>query len=136
MQTEIVLSTAEAEYISLSTSLREVILFMYLLQELSEVIELHLLTPKMKCKIFEDNESCIVMARSNIFSPRTKHIALKYHHFRRFVEEKILSIEHIQTNEQTANILTKPIDDSTIFGYLIWKLFRWCSMRHPITREC
>ena len=76
-------------------ALREVIPFVYLLLELSEVIELHLPTPKMKCKIFEDNESCIVMAKSNRFSPCTKHIALKYHHFRRFAEEKIVSIEHI-----------------------------------------
>ena len=82
------MSTAEAEYISLSMSLREVILFMYILQELSEVIELHLTTPKTKCKIFEDNEICIVMAKSNHFLPRTKHIALKYHTFRIFAEEK------------------------------------------------
>ena len=98
---------------------------MYILQELSEVIELHLQTPKMKCKIFEDNESCIVMANSNCFSPRTKHITLKYYHFRRFVEEKIVSIEHIQTHEQTADILANPIDGSTLFGYLRCKLCLW-----------
>ena len=50
-------------HISLSMALWEVIPFIYLLQDLSEVIELHLTTPKMKCKIFEDNESCIVMAK-------------------------------------------------------------------------
>ena len=48
LQTEMALITAKAEYIAVSTALREVILFMYLLQELSEVIELHLPTPKMK----------------------------------------------------------------------------------------
>ena len=44
------LSTSEAEYISLYTALREVIPFVYLLLELSEVIELHLPTPKMNAK--------------------------------------------------------------------------------------
>ena len=52
LQTEIALSTAEAEYIALSMKLWEVIPFMYILQELSEVIELHLPTPKIKCKTF------------------------------------------------------------------------------------
>ena len=88
LHTEIALSTAEAEYIALSAALWEVILFMYLLLELSELIELHLTNPKMKCKIVEDNDSCIVMVKANHFSPRTKHIALNYHHFRTFVEEK------------------------------------------------
>ena len=125
MQTEISLRKSEVGYISLSTALWEVIPFVYILQELSEVIELHLPTPKIKCKIFEHNEICIVMSNSNRFSPCTKHIALKYHHFRRFVEEKIVSIENIRTHEQTANILKKPIDDSTLFGYLRWKICRW-----------
>ena len=85
MQTEIALSTAEAEYIALSKALRGVIPFMYLITYLAEVIELHLPAPKIKCRIFEDNEICIVMAKSNRFSPRTKHI----------VEKKIVSIENI-----------------------------------------
>ena len=63
---------------------------MYLLQELSEVIELHLSTTKMKRKIFEDNEICIVMANSNRFLTRTKYIDMKYHNFRRFAEKKII----------------------------------------------
>ena len=81
------MSTAEAEYIALYTALLEVIPFMYLLKELSEVIELNLPTPK-KFKIFEENENFIVIAKSNHLLPHTKHLALKYHNFRRFVEEK------------------------------------------------
>ena len=38
LQTEIALSTAESGYISLSAALQEVILFMYILNELSDVI--------------------------------------------------------------------------------------------------
>ena len=125
VQTEIALSTAEADYIALSTALWGVIPFMHLLQELSEVFKLHLPTPKMKCKIFEDNDSCTAVATSNRFLSHTKHIALKYHHFRRYVEQKIIAIEHVRTNEQTADILTKLIDDPTLFGYLRWKLCRW-----------
>eukprot|EP00957_Ditylum_brightwellii_P154364 11746579-Ditylum_brightwellii.AAC.1 len=41
LQNEIALSMAETEYIALSSAMREVIPFMYLLQELSDVFELH-----------------------------------------------------------------------------------------------
>ena len=76
LQSEIVLSTTEAEYIALSQSMREVIPFMHLLQEANKIFSLNLEEPKFHCKVFEDNNSCIVIATSNKFSPRTKHIAI------------------------------------------------------------
>eukprot|EP00957_Ditylum_brightwellii_P203995 15337136-Ditylum_brightwellii.AAC.1 len=62
--------------------MREVIPFMALLTELSKVFDLYMPKPEVHCKVFEDNQSCISIAKSYKFSPRTKHIALKYHHFR------------------------------------------------------
>ena len=66
----------------------------------------------MKCKLFEDITSCITIAEGERFSPRTKHIALKYHWFRSFLSgpNKLLEIEYVNTKEQIADILTKPID--------------------------
>eukprot|EP00957_Ditylum_brightwellii_P159255 12121229-Ditylum_brightwellii.AAC.1 len=46
MQTEIALSTAEAEYIALSSTMQEVIPFMYLMEELARVFSLHLPQPE------------------------------------------------------------------------------------------
>ena len=86
LQTEIALSTAEAEYIALSQSLREVIPLMTLMLEINKVFPLHIDLPNFYCKIWEDNQSCIAMTQKQKFSPRTKHIALKYHHFREFVK--------------------------------------------------
>jgi hypothetical protein len=80
MQTEIALSTAESEYIALSQAMRELIPF------------IHLPRPEVYCKVFEDNESCIKMTKSEKYTPRTKHIALKYHHFRSFVDKNIIRI--------------------------------------------
>ena len=85
LQTEIALSTAEAEYIALSQALREVIPTMNFLNELKSVIDLHVPKPEVFCNVFEDNTACIAMATSKKFTPRTKHIALKYHHFREAV---------------------------------------------------
>jgi len=89
LQTEIALSTAEAEYIALSTALREVIPLMTLMQEIDSVFPLYIDKPNFFCKIFEDNQSCIKMAVAPKMTPRTKHIALKYHHFKRFIGNTI-----------------------------------------------
>ena len=75
LQTEIALFTTEAEYIALSQAMREVIPFMHLLQEINKVFSINTSKAKFHCKVFEDNNSCISLATSEKFSPRTKHIA-------------------------------------------------------------
>ena len=86
-QTEIALSTAEAEYIAMSSALREVIPLMTIMKELHKVFPVHINKPNFFYKIHEDNQSTIKMATSEMFTPRTKHIALKYHHFRSHVKK-------------------------------------------------
>ena len=110
MQSEITLSTAESEYVALSQAMRETIPFMRLMTELDVVFPLNLPKPKMFCKVFEDNEACISMATNTKFTPRTKHIGLKYHHFRSWVDKKLIDIIHVDTKEQFADMLTKPLD--------------------------
>ena len=81
LPTEIALSTAKAEYIALSQTLRDVISLITFLKEINKVFPVHVKTPTFVCKVHEDNQSCIMMATSQKFTPRTKHIAPKYHHF-------------------------------------------------------
>ncbi len=119
MQSEIALSTAEAEYIALSQAMRETIPFMRFMTELDVVFPIYLPKPKLYCKIFEDNEACISMATSIKFTPRTKHLALKYHHFRSWVSKGYLDVVHVPTTQQIADTLTKPLD------YQLFKKFRY-----------
>ena len=65
----------------------------------------------IKFKLFEENKSCIKIDKAPISTPRTKHIALEYHHFTSYVEDSSISIEAIRTGEKNANMLTKPIGD-------------------------
>ena len=122
LQTENALSTTTTEYIALSQSMREVIPFMTLLKEINIIFPINTKKAQFHCKVFEDNNSCISLATSEKFSPRTKHIALKYHHFRRFVIDNIVEILPIDTKEQLADIFTKPLDD---FFYHRKKLSGW-----------
>ena len=110
LQSEIALSTAEAEYIALSQVLREVIPAMNLMVELNVVFPMQLSKPGF-CLVHEDNPLCIAMANSKKMKPRTKHIALKYHHSRHFVQREKIRIEYINTKEQLADIFTKPLPD-------------------------
>jgi len=77
LQTEIALSTAEAEYIAMSHALRETIPIQNLIKEIHCIF--HLPNPMTDFNItpHEDNLSAIAMAESLKFTPRTKHIAIK-----------------------------------------------------------
>ena len=110
MQTEIALSTTECEYVALSQSLREVLPLMRLVKELKDNnFDMHEGTPEVHCRVFEDNSGALEMARTPKMRPRTKHMNIKYHHFRSAVEEGIVSIHKIDTEDQMADVLTKPL---------------------------
>ena len=58
------------------------------------------------------------------FSPRTKHIAIKYRHFREHVKNKTIRVVAIDTKEQIADIFTKPLEKAA-FEHLRYKLMGW-----------
>ena len=95
MQTEIAVSTAESEYIALSQAMQETMPFMQFMTELDVILPINLPKPKLYCKVFEDNEACISMATILRFTPRTKHLALKYHHFKSWISKGFLEIVHV-----------------------------------------
>ena len=124
LQTEIALSTTEAEYIALNQEIFKVIHSMALMKEVYFIFDIHLPNPELFCKVFEDNQSCIAVVESNNFSPRTKHIAIKYHNLRIFAQNKIIQICYIDTREQRSDIYTKPLDEALLI-YLQIKLSVW-----------
>ena len=97
---------------------------MALLKELSGSIPALLLAPKVHCTIFEDNVGCIELVKCSKMRPRTKHIALKYHHFRQHVLNGDVSVLHVDTKEQEADIFTKALDENQ-FAALRRKIMGW-----------
>ena len=100
LQTEIALSITESEYIALSSAMREVIPFLGLMKETAVLFGILTRDPVFRCIVLEDNEICITVANSPKFTPRIKHIAINYHHFRRFVSDGTIIIKSIDTAEQ------------------------------------
>ena len=121
----------EEEYIALSQSMRDVLPFLSLMKKIEFLLKLQGDTPAVLCSLFEkpvtpvtvygDNQGAILLAVSPQMQPRTKHIAIRYHHFRRFVANSGVKIKHVDTKEQIEGIFKKPLD-SELFGYLRYKL--------------
>ena len=109
LQTEITLSTTESEYVALSQSLRDVIPLMELMREIQPLVRTKFLSRVVHCTVFEDNEGALALARLPRMRPRTKHIALKFHHFIDHVCQGTVIPEPIDTKEQTADALTKAL---------------------------
>ena len=83
-----------------------------LLKEFQQVFEnIELPKPKVCVKVYEDNMAYISIAKSEKFTPRTKHITLKYHCFKQYAREGLFKIEHISTLDQLGGMLTKPPDE-------------------------
>ena len=125
LQTEIALSTTESEYIALSQSLRDVIPLINLLREMQSVLSFTTDTPTVHCTIFEDNKGCIDLVNSPKMRPRTKHIGLKYHHFRSFVRDKTITIRYVETSLQIADIFTKALNDPQFVRLRIMLMGWW-----------
>jgi hypothetical protein len=116
LQTLVTLSTTEAEYVALSHSLRDTFPIMNLLKEFKErgfnIIGNG--QAKIMCRVFEDNSGALELANVPKMRPRTKHINLVYHHFRSRVKTRSnpngdVTIEYVETENQLADILTKPL---------------------------
>jgi hypothetical protein len=108
LQTEIALSTTEAEYIALSAALREVIPLIDLCIEANEHgVPIPAEPPSVYCKLFEDNTGAYELATTPKMRPRTRHINVKYHHFRQYVDQKLIQIFRVDTDQQLADFLTK-----------------------------
>jgi len=101
-QKVVALSSCEAEYIAATTATWQGIWLVRLLGELrgeepgATILKI-------------DNQSAILLSKNPVFHDRSKHIDTRYHFIRDCVEEGRVKVEFIGTNEQLADILTKPL---------------------------
>ena len=109
LQTEIALSSTESEYVCLSQAARKVIPVMELIAEMKALgYNVGNTKPTVQCTIFEDNSGALTLAKAPAMRPRTKHINVKYHHFRGFVADGSMDVMRVDTHNQCADFLTKP----------------------------
>jgi len=56
-----------------------------------------------------DSQSAIALSKNPVFHDRSKHIDVRFHFIRECVADGRMDIEHVRTEEQLADILTKPL---------------------------
>lgn len=107
-------SSTEAEYKSLAQLTAELTWISSLLTEL----DIHLPQPPV---VWCDNLSTVLLSANPVQHARTKHIEIDLYFVREKVQRGQLTVKHVSTNEQIADILTKPVGHSQ-FDHLRTKL--------------
>ena len=108
------LSSAEAEYMAVSTALCEAI---WLRKLLVNLFKRRMEATRVLC----DNQSCIKLSKNPIFHDRSKHIDIWCHFVRDCVQRGVVQLSYIPTGAQVANILTKALG-RTKFAYFREKM--------------
>ena len=101
-QSCVALSTAEAEYMALSSTAQEAVW----MRELNSDLGNQQSQPTL---IFEDNQSAISMAKNPQFHGRSKHINIKYHFIREQVSDDKIRLKYCPTEDMLADLFTKGI---------------------------
>ena len=103
-QNSIATSTTEAEYIAAGCCATQILWIQQQLRDYGLNEE--------KTPIFCDNTSAIVITQNPKFHARTKHIDVRHHFIRDHVEKGNIEILKIGTEDQLADIFTKPLQES------------------------
>ncbi|KAL7461491.1 hypothetical protein ACHAXS_001911, partial [Conticribra weissflogii] len=110
LQTEIALSTMEAEYVALSQSCKDLFPLLLLVEELGSAVGLiRDQTTRLHVRIHEDNVGALTLAglEPRWMTPRSKHYAIKYHWFREHIGPKKIELVKICSEDQLGDIFTK-----------------------------
>ena len=104
--------TSEAEYVALSEVVKEVLR----LRQVQEFMELSMGVGAVN--VFEDNEGGIKLATNKHASRRTKHIDVKHHLVRDTSDAQRVRVAYVRSEEQHADLLTKPLDMQTFYKHV------------------
>nr|GEX04847.1 putative ribonuclease H-like domain-containing protein [Tanacetum cinerariifolium] len=109
-QTIVATSTTKAEYMEAASGCRQVLWIQN--QMLNYGYNF------MNTKIYIDNNSAICIVKIPVYHSKTKHIEIRHHFIRDCYEKKLISVNHIHTDDNVAELLTKPFDVGR-FQYLV-----------------
>ena len=56
-----------------------------------------------------DDQSCIKLSENMVFHDRSKHIEIRFHSIRDYVQRGVVRLQYVSTNEQVAKIISKDL---------------------------
>ena len=101
LQKCVALSTTEVEFSAITEACKELLWLKKFLQELGLKQERYVL----HC----DSQSAIHLSKNSSFHSRSKHIDVRYHWIRDVLNDKLLQLEKVHTDENTSDMLTKAL---------------------------
>lgn len=106
-QKTVALSTTESEYIATCETTKELIWISRFMKSLIGNFN-------KSSVMYVDNQSAIKLVKNPEYHIRTKHIDIKYHFIREKLEEKVFRLEYVSTEDQIADIFTKPLSKNRL----------------------
>lgn len=100
-QTLVTTSTADAEYVALSTCSNSAVWLQHLYQY---VMGFALEKP---LKIYSDNNAALAIATNDAVTNANKHIELRFHIIKDRIKRGLIQLEYVSTDHQLADIMTK-----------------------------
>ena len=104
LQSTTVLSTTEAEYMSVAELVKEAIWLRSLVDSLGLKQDITV--------VYCDSQSAIHLSRNQLYHERTKHIDVRYHFLREIILQGANIVKKIGTSDNPADLLMKPISVS------------------------
>ena len=108
-QNSVSLSTTEAEYIAASVACAQIIWMKQTLLDYG----MNITNSPIMC----DNTSAINLSKNPVHHSRTKHIDIRHHFLRDHALKGDISLNFISTDNQVADILTKPLKEDTFIKF-------------------
>jgi len=104
-QSNVAQSTTEAEYVAAASCCSQLLWMIATLRDFG----LSFSHVPLLC----DSTSAISVAKNPVLHSKTKHIDVRYHFLRDHSEKGDIELRHVDTSQQLADILTKPLDQTT-----------------------
>ena len=98
-QSNVSLSSTQAEYQSMAMGLQEILFTQMLLKEVAYCVD--------PAVILEDNTGAIFLVKNQQVGARTKHIAVRYHFLREHYENKDFEMKFVRSENNESDICTK-----------------------------
>ena len=117
-QATISLSSTEAEFIAACDATKIILYIRYILQDIG-------ISQEKATTLFEDNQGALLMANSGQPTKRTRHMDVKYFAIQSWVENDLLVLKRIDTNDNEADTMTKNVGRTMFYrhhDYLMGKI--------------
>jgi hypothetical protein len=109
-QKSVTLSSTEAEYVAISEMCAEIMF----LKQVLEFLKIKVVLPII---VRVDNVGAIYLAQNAVSGPRMKHVDVRYHFVRDYIEDGIVKIVFVKSEDNDSDIYTKNLGEELFYKH-------------------